>query len=692
MGHAVAALCRELTIDRRTDGELLAAFTSGDSEAAFSELIRRHGPLVWGACRRLLPNPADAEDAFQAAFLVLVRRARRLTRSPAVGPWLHRVAVWTARNVRRKNARRLARQEPLPDHVTDPVAPPDPDLKADLDAALLALPSCYRESIILCHLQGFSRREAAERLGCAEGTLSAWLHRGLAKLRARLRAFEPLTLPALTLAVPPALAASTAHAAVATAVAGAAVPPAVHSLVEGVLHMFWVKKATATTVALFATFALGVGLGVGSRTEYSAATAGEGPGEKVLVPAPQQTDETKAKLQEELARLSRLLARAERKLDVAKQAAKLVGKNLQRATDLGDQRAAAEGREALARAERDCAAAAKECERLRDQIRAVEAKLKAIEIEKAAKPQGPATPPELANRIKALEEQVAAAEAAHKSALEGVEAAKNQIEVAKKQPDGPRALRDGQRALAQFQSLAEETAASLQLLKRQLAALKGIKADEKPAKPRAAADEIEKKLRELQAQAALMQAEREKLDALRKEADAKAEEIELKVQRLREEAQALRAKRAELDRKVEAVRSGGYLELKVYGKDAWFEYSLSETGADGKPVGTAIVREPAMLQKLLARARADPTAPKELRLVAEPNAKSGSYLLVSVLKACDAAGYRSIKFTGYIFAGGLMLELKPDQKGEAPGYKHYQAAEKNPSELIKEIELGMSRY
>src|SRR3954452_16947318 len=168
--HPAVAICRELAADRRTDGELLAAFVRDPSgEAAFSELVRRHGPLVWGACRRLLPNHNDAEDAFQAAFLVLVRRAKRLTHYPTVAPWLHRVAVWTARNVRRKNARRLARQRELPEGAS--CAVPDSDLKADIDGALLSLPARYREPIILCHLQGFTRREAAERLGCAEGTL-----------------------------------------------------------------------------------------------------------------------------------------------------------------------------------------------------------------------------------------------------------------------------------------------------------------------------------------------------------------------------------------------------------------------------------------------------------------------------------------------------------------------------------------
>ena len=81
---------------------MLAAFRRRRDEGAFAELVRRHGPLVWGACHRLLPDDADAEDAFQATFLVLVRKSPA---HPAVGPWLHRVAVLTVRNLRRKNAR-----------------------------------------------------------------------------------------------------------------------------------------------------------------------------------------------------------------------------------------------------------------------------------------------------------------------------------------------------------------------------------------------------------------------------------------------------------------------------------------------------------------------------------------------------------------------------------------------------------
>lgn len=574
----VAALCRELTADRRTDGELLAAFTSGDSEDAFSELIRWHGPLVWGACRRLLPNPADAEDAFQAAFLVLVRRARRLTHYPALGPWLHRAAVWTAHDVRRKNARRGAKQRPLPDHLSDPAAPPDPDLKADLDAALLALPSRYRESIILCHLQGFSRREAAERLGCPEGTLSAWLHRGLAKLRDRLRDSEPLKLPALALAVPPALAVSTAHAATATAVAGAAIPPAIHSLVEGVLHMFWVKKATAASLALFATFALGVGIGVGSRTEFSGAAAGDGP------------------------------------------------------TGPG------------------------------------------LKVKSA--------PSEREWQIAELQAQLAIATERYERALQSANTA-----AAATLPD----------AAARFRKDADYAVAEMKLLKENLAALKAAKA--KPAadpfaepQPPAAA-EIDEKLRELRRQLDQLQHERAKLDSLKKQTDEQAAKLDKQIRDILEAAKALQAKREELEKHSSASGPGpgAYLELKIYAKGDRYEYSLSETDAGGKPFGTAILREQAMLQKLLARAKADPTAPKELRVTVDPPASLTGFP-VAALTACDAAGYKTVKFTGYVFGGGYATPLKPDQKGEVGGYKRYQDAEKKPAELIKEIEEGMRRY
>ncbi|HEX4613835.1 MAG TPA: sigma-70 family RNA polymerase sigma factor [Urbifossiella sp.] len=255
------------------DGALLAAFLADRDETAFAELVRRHGPLVLAACRRLLPDPADAEDAFQAAFLVLVRRSHRLTGAATLGPWLYRVAAWTARNVRRRNARRLARTVALPDAVPAPA--PAPAVGLDLDAALLALPEKYRTPLVLCHLQGWSRRDAAERLGYPEGTLSSLLARGLAKLRVRLRGYEPAAALAVGLtAVPAGLSAAAVSAATAARAAAAGlIPPTVAELAEGVLRTFWVQKATAAAVGLAVVFALGAGVGLSVREAPGMAAA-----------------------------------------------------------------------------------------------------------------------------------------------------------------------------------------------------------------------------------------------------------------------------------------------------------------------------------------------------------------------------------------------------------------------------------
>jgi RNA polymerase sigma factor (sigma-70 family) len=262
----IATLFRRSAADPRPDGELLAAFLGDRDEPAFGELVRRHGPTVWGVCRRSLPNLADAEDAFQATFLVLVRRARRLVTTPTVGPWLFVVAVRTAANARRKKARLPALFAGTPDAVADPRPAAAP--ATDLDAILLGLPERYRAVLLMCYLEGLTHREAAGRLGCAEGTVSSLVSRGLAKLRTKFAGRGPAAVLAVAgVAVPAGVATATVRSAGSLRLASlsAAASPAVAALTRGVLRMFWVKKATAAGFAAVLMLAAGFGAGVSVR-------------------------------------------------------------------------------------------------------------------------------------------------------------------------------------------------------------------------------------------------------------------------------------------------------------------------------------------------------------------------------------------------------------------------------------------
>ncbi len=278
--------------NQRTDGDLLTGFLTDNVEADFAELIRRYGPIVWGVCRRALPDQADAEDAFQTVFLVLVRRGNKLTGHANIGPWLYQVAIWTTRNIRRRNAYRISKNAALTDEV--PATATDLDLSLDIDDALLALPEKFRSSIVLCHLMGYSRADAAAQLGCREGTLSSWLSRGLARLRAKLGDRDParvLGLASVAQTVPASLSSSVVRAAVAfhtTAAVSSALSSTLPQLIEGVMRMFWVKKATAATVALFTMFAFGVGVGVST---FQIAPAADGQENVVLTKGGAQKEE-----------------------------------------------------------------------------------------------------------------------------------------------------------------------------------------------------------------------------------------------------------------------------------------------------------------------------------------------------------------------------------------------------------------
>jgi RNA polymerase sigma factor (sigma-70 family) len=171
-----------------TDGQLLTCFLERQDEAAFAALVRRHGPMVWGVCRRLLGNYHDAEDAFQAAFLVLTRKAASVRPRERLANWLHGVAYTTAHRLKVATAKRRVKERQVTEVPEPGTVPPGlwDDLEPLLDQELTCLPEKYRVVILLCDLEGKTRKEAARQLGCPEGTVAGRLARARGMLGKRL--------------------------------------------------------------------------------------------------------------------------------------------------------------------------------------------------------------------------------------------------------------------------------------------------------------------------------------------------------------------------------------------------------------------------------------------------------------------------------------------------------------------------
>jgi RNA polymerase sigma factor (sigma-70 family) len=243
------------------DAELWERYVRKRDGVAFETLVRRHGRMVLGVCRRILRNEQDAEDAFQATFLVLARRADSLRSPDTIANWLHGVATRTSLEARIAIARRRAKEATVPPRE---VIPEDPlaELRHVLDEELGRLAERYRVAVVLCDLEGKTRREVAEQLGWAEGTVASRLARGRSILARRLarRGFAAASVAAAlaggtaSAGVPAGLVASTVRAATDGASANAVLSAKVIPLTEGVgRSMFLTKLVTAAALVLGVT-------------------------------------------------------------------------------------------------------------------------------------------------------------------------------------------------------------------------------------------------------------------------------------------------------------------------------------------------------------------------------------------------------------------------------------------------------
>jgi RNA polymerase sigma factor (sigma-70 family) len=299
--------------EEASDAQLLERFAARRDERAFAVLLERHGRLVLGVCRRVLRHVQDAEDAFQATFLVLARKAAWRGWSDSVAGWLYAVAQRVARKARaaaRRRARETALVEAPP---VEPDAAPGRELGPLLDEELNRLPQRYRAPLVLCYLEGKTNEEAARQLGRPVGTVWYQLSRGRELLRDRLsRRGVALSAAAIGAALAGEAAAAAAPEALLTATLQAAAGPAavageaaapVAALVKGVLQEMFFEKLKPALAALLILAAAGLGASAayqalpGGRTESSKAGPSESPAapdkpaEKPREPAPDKPAE-----------------------------------------------------------------------------------------------------------------------------------------------------------------------------------------------------------------------------------------------------------------------------------------------------------------------------------------------------------------------------------------------------------------
>jgi RNA polymerase sigma factor (sigma-70 family) len=280
--HPVLDYLRRITasdcVREAPDADLLARFVARRDEAAFAGLVQRHGPMVLGVCLRVLGDTPDAEDAFQAAFLVLARRAPSVAKPELLGNWLYGVAYRTALKAHTDLVRRQTREGPEPS--VDRGGPAEEaarsELRRVLDHELSRLPDRYRMPLVLHYLEGHTQEEVAQRLACPRKTVTTRLARACAHLHAPL-ARRGLALSAGGLAAALSQEASAAlpttllHATVEAATlfaadeatAAGAISAKVFVLTKGVLRAMLMTSLKTAALTLLALTLLGIGAGLG---------------------------------------------------------------------------------------------------------------------------------------------------------------------------------------------------------------------------------------------------------------------------------------------------------------------------------------------------------------------------------------------------------------------------------------------
>jgi RNA polymerase sigma factor (sigma-70 family) len=275
--HYLRKMVVAARVARAEDDQLLKRFVAQQDETALAALVQRYGALVYGLCRRILRDEHDAEDAFQASFLILVHKATTIKKNTSVGSWLCGVARRVALRAKGDLARRRARdRQARPRHSAEPPSEVmERDLHELLDEEVNRLPEKYRLPVLLCYLEGKTFEEAARQLHCPLGTVSTRLAWARERMRSRLShlGLDPSATAFTTLlsqhpgspAVPPGLLDATIKAALlmsgGRATTGAATA-SVAALVEGVLQAMFSKQVKWAAAVLLAVGALCSAAGV----------------------------------------------------------------------------------------------------------------------------------------------------------------------------------------------------------------------------------------------------------------------------------------------------------------------------------------------------------------------------------------------------------------------------------------------